>query len=225
LTLQELPVPDPKDYSALMGGLARFLAEVRWSRPPKPTDDACVSSGTAEMRAAWFVLIASGFLPATMLQIGSPIEPLFGAAHVREVSFEQDDWRSLADLVMPQEFFGERIDAIEATHIALNTTAPPTEQTSNQKIEAARRELNLFIGSARMRDALERAAIAGRASQRPDSSDRETWHRQRDVRRVYSPDERPRQPAPGAGQLRRDPEGFGRKPSVRSPGKALSPGR
>ena len=161
MTLRELPVSDPKDYSALMGGLARFLAEMRWESSAEADRYVCVSSGTAEMRAAWFVLIASGFLPATMLQIGSPIEPLFGAAHVKEVCFEQDDWRSLADLVMPQEFFGERIDEIEATQIALDTSAPPAEQTSNQKIEAARRELNLFIGSARMRDALERAAIAG----------------------------------------------------------------
>lgn len=131
LTLRELPVADPEDYSALMGGLARFLAEMRGESSAEAHRYVCVSSGTAAIRAAWFVLVASGFLPATMLRIGSPIEPLFGAAHVREVSFEQDDWRSLADLVMPQEFFGERIDDIGDTQRARDATAPPAEQTSN----------------------------------------------------------------------------------------------
>lgn len=64
-----------------------------------------VSSGTAEMRAAWFLVKAIGNLPATMLQVGSPAEPLFGAANVREVRLDTD-WSQLRDLVMPRGYFG-----------------------------------------------------------------------------------------------------------------------
>ena len=105
--LHELPVADPKDYSSLMGSLSRVIVQIRLQLSRKSQNYVCVSSGTAEMRAAWFVLTASGFLPSTMLQIGSPIEPLFGAANVKEISFDDEDWRNVADLVLPQEFFGQ----------------------------------------------------------------------------------------------------------------------
>jgi hypothetical protein len=38
------------------------------------------------MRAAWFILTAVGVLPAKLLQVGSPAEPLFGASTVKEVT-------------------------------------------------------------------------------------------------------------------------------------------
>jgi DNA-binding NtrC family response regulator len=104
LTVHELQISDPKDYSALMGRLAR---EVRSAlRMSGGTQNyVCVSSGTAEMRTAWFILTATGVLPATLLQIGSPAEPLFGAANVKEVRLEDSGWLDLRDLVMPLEYF------------------------------------------------------------------------------------------------------------------------
>jgi DNA-binding NtrC family response regulator len=104
ITVRELPVSDPKDYSPLMGLLARSVSGIL-RQHPRMENFICVSSGTAEMRAAWFLLAATGALPATLLQIGTPADPLFGAAHVQEVSLESHDWRALRDLVMPLEFF------------------------------------------------------------------------------------------------------------------------
>jgi transcriptional regulator with GAF, ATPase, and Fis domain len=57
------------------------------------------------MRAAWFLLTAVGVLPATLLQVGSPAQPLFGPANVKEVRTDTDSWSSLRDLVMPMAYF------------------------------------------------------------------------------------------------------------------------
>jgi DNA-binding NtrC family response regulator len=120
--LHEILVSDPKDYSSLMGKLAREVREiVRTSR--SVDNSVCVSSGTAEMRAAWFLLIAVGVLPATLLQVGSPAKPLFGPANVKEVRTDTDSWSTLRDLVMPVAYFGSdlhllgrRRALIEGTH-------------------------------------------------------------------------------------------------------------
>ena len=105
--LYELPVSDPKDYSSLMAQLARqvrllmaqFAADINY---------VCVSSGTAEMRAAWFLLTAIGVLPAKLLQVGTPAKPLFGEANVREV-VDTKDWQAIRDLLMPAMYISPRI--------------------------------------------------------------------------------------------------------------------
>src|SRR5437016_2723186 len=71
---RELLIADPNDYSAVMGGLAREIREI-WRRSGDAINYVCVSSGTAEMRAAWFLLTAAGLVRASLLQVGSPAEP------------------------------------------------------------------------------------------------------------------------------------------------------
>ena len=165
--LHELPVADPKDYSSLMGSLSRVIVQIRLQLSRKSQNYVCVSSGTAEMRAAWFVLTASGFLPSTMLQIGSPIEPLFGAANVKEISFDDEDWRNVADLVLPQEFFGQ-CDHLDVMYCLSDVPAFAEDpRPASPEIDTILRELNMFIGSAMMRHAIERAAIAGADSSVP----------------------------------------------------------
>src|SRR5512143_1069860 len=106
VTVAEIPVSDPKDYSSLMGHLARRVHTfVHTQRGAK--NHVCVSSGTAEMRAAWFLLAATGVLPAKLLQLGSPAEPLFGAANVKDIDLDTTDWAGIRDLVMPIEYFEE----------------------------------------------------------------------------------------------------------------------
>lgn len=83
----ELRDAAPKDYSGILGALARALRGLLLSGGPF---SVCVSSGTAEMRAAWFLLQASGVLPATLLQVGTPAERLFCPAQVREVRLDGD---------------------------------------------------------------------------------------------------------------------------------------
>jgi transcriptional regulator with PAS, ATPase and Fis domain len=106
IVMNELPVSDPKDYSSVMGRLARTVRRLMKLGSSEIVDCyVCASSGTAEMRAAWFLLAALGVLPAKMLQVGSPARPLFGEANVKEVHMDSSDWQTILDLVMPDEYF------------------------------------------------------------------------------------------------------------------------
>jgi len=106
IVVNELPVSDPKDYSSVMGRLARTVRRLMKLGSSEIADCyVCVSSGTAEMRAAWFLLAALGVLPAKMLQVGSPARPLFGGANVKEVRMDSIDCQTILDLAMPEEYF------------------------------------------------------------------------------------------------------------------------
>lgn len=178
ITLHELPVSDPKDYSSLMGRLARQIRSIN-RLGPDTENHVCVSSGTAEMRAAWFLLTAVGVLPAKLLQIGSPAEPLFGAANVKEVDLDSTDWSSLRHLVMPLQYFAdERAPRqprapecqgprpVEPCRAApdrvLYSMARPSLATRMEpapELEDALQELGIFISSASLRQSAEQAAI------------------------------------------------------------------
>lgn len=161
--IHELPVSDPKDYSGLMGRLAREVRQITdLSRGAE--NSVCVSSGTAEMRAAWFLLTAVGALPATLLQVGSPADPLFGAANVKEVRLDTGDWAGLRDLVMPQQHFWEawlakpmpaRVKAKILSQAKILSHPGP-----NRLEEEALQELGMYTFSAALRAATESAAIA-----------------------------------------------------------------
>jgi DNA-binding NtrC family response regulator len=108
--MHELSVADPKDYSSLMGRLARIV-RILMKLPKTGEPYVCVSSGTAEMRAAWFLLTALGVLPAKLLQVGSPGRPLFGEANVKEVRMDTSDWQTIRELAMPAQYWFDLEDA------------------------------------------------------------------------------------------------------------------
>jgi DNA-binding NtrC family response regulator len=175
LAFEQVPVADPKDYSALMGSLARQVRELAGSQPPGQ-NFVCVSSGTAEMRAIWFLITAAGILPATLLQVGSPAEPLFGGANVKEVRFDSADWSSLRDLLMPLQFFRasssppprtprrklheQGVPLFSLSQAAMTADAPARTDVACPELDNALQELGIFIASAVLRDAAERSAIA-----------------------------------------------------------------
>jgi len=220
VTVCELPVSDPKDYSSLMGGLCRELRDL--GRSPSSgflfvspgviasvkglrTEDlyVCVSSGTAEMRAAWFLLTALGMLRAKLLQVGSPAYPLFGDANVREVQMDTTDWATIRQLVMPSQYFGDRVTTPptlprlgsnrgrlkQATtndpklqELLTGAHPLPTSKDANLAetgtfqvpgcvseerftslvpgLDEALQEMGIYVGSATLRHAAERAGIA-----------------------------------------------------------------
>jgi transcriptional regulator with AAA-type ATPase domain len=167
--LLPLAVADPKDYSAIISGLARQVRRIQATLRGSQAF-VCVSSGTAEMRAAWFLLTASGVLSATLLQVGSPAEPLFGAANVKEVDLQTTEWDSLRDLVMPIEYFDVEADtpAYErepSFAIAPAASVPAPPEPHYLELDTAVRESGIFIGSAVMRHAAERAAVAAGSDQ------------------------------------------------------------
>ena len=167
----ELPVSDPKDFSGLLGQLAAVVFAITRD-DSNSTNYVCVSSGTAEMRASWFLLAASKILPATLLQVGSPVDPLFGPANVREVLFDIGDWMHLRDLVMPQQFFDARFkitpsSRVEGARPELGGHLPiqhyPEFHAAPDKpseLEIALEELGIHIGAASVRHAAERTEIA-----------------------------------------------------------------
>ena len=106
IVVNELLVSDAKDYSSVMGHLGRTVRRLMKLGSSEIEDCyVCVSSGTAEMRAAWFLLAALGVLPAKLLQVGSPARPLFGEANVKEVRMDPGDWLTIRELAMPHEYF------------------------------------------------------------------------------------------------------------------------
>jgi transcriptional regulator with GAF, ATPase, and Fis domain len=171
-----------------MGRLAREVREItRLSRDAE--NSICVSSGTAEMRAAWFLLTAVGALPAKLLQVGSPADPLFGAANVKEVRLDIGDWAGLREIVSPQppspdvardmalndahavEAIAGRISdlmdqlpepAVGEGQAAARFASPrrPPEPGLERGLEEALQELGMYTFSAALRAAAESAAIA-----------------------------------------------------------------
>jgi len=116
----ELAIADPKDYSSLMGKLGLFVRKIGllWqARGGK--NYVCVSSGTAEMRAAWFLLTATGVLNAKLLQVGTPARPLFGKASVKEVRLDSNDWENIRDLAMPAGYLTAQRVAISPGRASL----------------------------------------------------------------------------------------------------------
>ena len=108
VSVHELPVSDAKDYSALMGRVSRLVRDL--TRPPYSGNNyVCVSSGTAEMRAIWFLITGLGILPAKLIQVGSPARPLFGPANVKDLQIDTSDWPTIRDLAMPAEYFGGHV--------------------------------------------------------------------------------------------------------------------
>jgi len=184
VSLQELSIVDPKDYSAVMARLARGVRDAA-QVIGKRNNYVCVSSGTAEMRAAWFLLTAIGLLPARLLQVGTPYRPLFGEANVREV-VDTTDWQTVRDLVMPSLFVQEQMRrsyGLEITKILKPSEAYKGKESefstlsrstlferSNRcsaedkervpGLDIALQELSIHVGSAVLRYAAERAGVA-----------------------------------------------------------------
>jgi DNA-binding NtrC family response regulator len=94
VTLNELQISDPKDYSIVVG---RLTGEVRELTEQVRTQNihVCVSSGTKEMRAAWLLLTLLDVLPAKLLQVSIPT---LGSPNVKEID---RDWRAVRDVLMP----------------------------------------------------------------------------------------------------------------------------
>jgi DNA-binding NtrC family response regulator len=116
----ELPIADPKNYSSLMGYLGAVIRKIGLLRQARGGKNyVCVSSGTAEMRAAWFLLTATGVLTAKLLQVGTPARPLFGKASVKEVRLDSNDWENIRDLAMPAGYVGRQLTGISAKRTSL----------------------------------------------------------------------------------------------------------
>jgi len=118
--LRQLPVSDPKDYLSLLGSLWRHAGDIL-RRFDADEHYACVSSGTAEMRALWFLLTTSGIIKARLLQVGTQVQPLFGKINVKELRLDTMDWQTMRDLALTAESF------LTLPRESLPAESPPVE--------------------------------------------------------------------------------------------------
>ena len=149
--LHELPVSDPKDYSAVMARLTRAVRDLVGQVSTRGAY-VCISSGTAEMRGAWFLLTAVGVLPARLVQVD--ILP-FGHANVTDI-VDTRDWHSVREVLMPA---GYRTSGWMRDQRGHKLSVEPEEMTV-PGLDNALQELGIHVGSAVLRYAAERAGIA-----------------------------------------------------------------
>jgi sigma54-dependent transcription regulator len=159
--LYGLSVSDPKDYSMVMSRLTVEVREI--VKQIRTLNYVCVSSGTAEMRAAWFLLTALHVLPAKLLQVDAP---LFGPVNIREI-VDTRDWQTVRNVLMPYFYasYGSPVPRIPTPRGKLfwdktNSVGKWPEELMGSGLDAALQELGIHIGSAKLRHAAERAAIA-----------------------------------------------------------------
>lgn len=165
ITLHELPISDPKNYRVLIGFLRAIVQKLALAwRMRGGQSFVCVSSGTAEMRAAWFLLAATGVLPAKFLQVGTPARPLFGKANVREVQLESSDWENIRDLALPTmtQLRGESVSSLSRARgrprIPPQSPSKPKETLQAESLGETG-EYRIIMGSPDEPTARERAPL------------------------------------------------------------------
>ena len=157
--IQLLPVSNPKDYSSLMRGVWRYGRDLL-RQSDADENYICVSSGTAEMRAVWFLLTTLGMVRAKLLQVGTPANPLFGSIHVKEVRIDAADWQTIGDLALPAVYLrGETTEimrdlpplTVPASRGRFRRKAPETKRSGRSKGTNARVDSDGAAGSDALR--------------------------------------------------------------------------
>jgi hypothetical protein len=176
---RELRVSDPKDYSSIIDRLAEVVPK---DMPTSQVADCyvCVSSGTEEMRAAWFVLASLGIVKAKLLQVGEPSQSLFGKINVKELRVGTSKGETIRELALPTECFaGEgakdkvagdaaKMHPIEEGEVILSRWSDDWNKTISKHAEDLRRQRTAavckFVGGVPvpgLDDALQTGDLCG----------------------------------------------------------------
>lgn len=183
--IHQLNVSNPRDHSSLMANLAPLMRELM-QQTEGERNYVCLSSGTAAMQAVWLLLKAAGELPARLVQ--SPSQPLLVEPGTMGLQFDVDTGQAASHMLpaaRPSKssgwgFFSKAVeqakggdevvfDALagaglreaDGSHTLrvgackdrfFGTGQPP-------ELDNALAELEFFVGSATIREAVERAAI------------------------------------------------------------------
>lgn len=155
--LHPLPDSNRKDVSSLVEELSRQVNQAMGTSK-NSKNHVSMSSGTPEMRAALFLLVAAGALPATLLEVRPPGERLFGRPAVKEVQVRAPDAARLSDIVTRREYRGNLDAGSQAEFPEEEPTPVPSDRFP--ELEDALKELQICIGSGVMHSVAENIAVA-----------------------------------------------------------------
>lgn len=144
--LQGLAASNPKDFSRLIGLMAPHLKA--YARGGDLS--VCASSGTAEMRAIWYLLVSTGQLQARLLQVKQAEFASGERARVVDLDVESGAWLG------EDRYLGRMYSRASMSVEACSMPAPAPELDG---LDEALAELEIYIDSALLRKAAETAAM------------------------------------------------------------------
>jgi transcriptional regulator with PAS, ATPase and Fis domain len=135
VSVRNLNLPDPTDHSAILRELRRECGTIRTENFDAEIFIA-TASGTPQMHACWFLLAASGEVPATLL-------------HVRPPRFVTKDLPVVSEIIPSSNDFPRVLPHRVVSEIG----------NSVSQLEAALEEIGLVVEHASMRKLVESAAV------------------------------------------------------------------
>lgn len=149
--LHGLGASNPKDFSRLIGLMAPHLRHYAGSGDLS----VCASSGTAEMRAIWYLLVSTGQIQAHLLQVKPGDFASGERARVVDLDVDSGPW------LRQDRYLSRMYSSAEPEDVrpSMAAPAPPPELDG---LDEALAGLEIFVDSAVLRAAAEKAAmIAG----------------------------------------------------------------
>lgn len=106
--MEDLALPDPTDYKAIFGELRRTLRRIGEEGSADETEYFIgLASGTPQMHAAWLLLVASGELPARILNTRPPRFVTEESPAVFEIDVYSAPFPTIRAFVGPEEEHAE----------------------------------------------------------------------------------------------------------------------
>jgi transcriptional regulator with PAS, ATPase and Fis domain len=129
VTVRSLALPDPTDYLAILRELRR-----EWSVIREQNLDAeffvATASGTPQMHACWFLLTASGEIPATLLQVRPPSYVTKDLPVVTETVASASDFPR----VLPNRLVSAEADPLALLDSALESVGLVVQHASMRRV-------------------------------------------------------------------------------------------
>ncbi|HEY3443439.1 MAG TPA: RNA repair transcriptional activator RtcR family protein [Paludibaculum sp.] len=154
--LHGLGASNPKDFSRLIGLMAPHLRRYAGSGDLS----VCASSGTAEMRAIWYLLVSTGQIQARLLQV-KPSDFASGEpARVVDLDVESGPW--LREDRYLGRMFSHSDDEPQPSVMSMRMPMPASEPAPPPELDGldeALAGLEIYVDSALLRAAAEKAAM------------------------------------------------------------------
>lgn len=129
VSIRALVLPDPTDYLAILRELRREWSEIR-EQYLDAEFSVATASGTPQMHACWFLLTASGEIPATLLQVRPPNYVTKDLPVVTETVASASDFPR----VLPNRLVSAEDDPLSLLDSALDSVGLVVQHPSMRKL-------------------------------------------------------------------------------------------